>query len=553
MHPVDPDDPDPAHASSDVDEEPKSLIAEFHTSTAENRLQSLSPTATSFPLHSAVQGNTTEVHLQHDRHSKDQPATEEAPLSDLPPLDFERFLQHMRHPSSHMLTRYLKSFLNEFGKKVWTPDQQQRIVQDFIHFSLDKMRSCDPWLHATQGEMDVAREGLEKLVMTKIYRWTFQPVKSPDAKQDRELSLKMRYFRWIEPRHLDIPERLHTGLREGVKAAQDELRLMNRYKSPRDKLICVLNCCKLIMGFLHTQNHQANADDFLPVLIFTVITANPEKVMSNLQFVSRFRRTDKLQSEAGYYLTNMMGAVSFIERMDQSSLTITTDEYEEWMCKTIPMVEEEDEQARQHAAETTERPEKATLQDDNPTSSSAASTPTLRILQKPMAILTKLFHEATGSDMISPMTPGAPSALSDTQALAKTTTTPQMNVTATHRRAQSTGSGFMQTFFTPTTPQVAATATTISTRRRSSHDVTTVEELVPSFERKLTTAERSMLDDYEMQLAMVMSLSMEHSRMGSEQQSVTEQSEVLLMDEPISEEMPGTPPLIPDDVDTSKR
>jgi len=111
----------------------------------------------------------------------------------------------------------------------------------------------------------------------------------------------------------------------------------------------------------------------------------------------------------------------------------------------------------------------------------------------------------------------------------------------------------MQTFFTPTTPQVAATATTISTRRRSSHDVTTVEELVPSFERKLTTAERSMLDDYEMQLAMVMSLSMEHSRMGSEQQSVTEQSEVLLMDEPISEEMPGTPPLIPDDVDTSKR
>lgn len=103
---------------------------------------------------------------------------------------------------------------------------------------------------------------------------------------------------------------------------------MNKYKSPRDKLICVLNACKLLMGYMHTvEKHSTSADDFIPILIYAVLKANPPNLVSNLQFVFftsslnsllylcryiyRFRHPSKLQSESGYYLTNMV-SLSFI-------------------------------------------------------------------------------------------------------------------------------------------------------------------------------------------------------------------------------------------------
>ena len=188
---------------------------------------------------------------------------------DFPELDFEEFLRQLRQPQAYMITRYFKSFLREFQRKRWTPTEQIKIVQDFVGFALEKILTVEPWSqqspHDGDSMREVAREGLEKLVMTKLYSHTFCPATSNDAALDRELSLKIKYFRWIREEHLDIPE----GLRHAaaLEPAQKgiflkrfsngiimmnfhglELNQLNRYKAPRDKLVCVLNCCKLIMG-----------------------------------------------------------------------------------------------------------------------------------------------------------------------------------------------------------------------------------------------------------------------------------------------------------------
>jgi len=67
----------------------------------------------------------------------------------------------------------------------------------------------------------------------------------------------------------------------------------------------------------------------LSILIYVVVKANPEHLLSNVEFINRFRNPIKLQSEAGYYLSSLMGAVSFIETMDHTSLSnITQEEFE---------------------------------------------------------------------------------------------------------------------------------------------------------------------------------------------------------------------------------
>jgi len=64
------------------------------------------------------------------------------------------------------------------------------------------------------------------------------------------------------------------------------------------------------------------------MLIYVVLQANPEHLVSNVQYILRFRNQEKLGGEAGYYLSSLMGAIQFIENMDRTTLTITDEEFE---------------------------------------------------------------------------------------------------------------------------------------------------------------------------------------------------------------------------------
>ena len=64
-------------------------------------------------------------------------------------------------------------------------------------------------------------------------------------------------------------------------------------------------------GFLRNQQTDTSADSFVPLLIFTVLQANPEHLVSNVQYILRFRNQDKLNGEAGYYMSSLVGIALF--------------------------------------------------------------------------------------------------------------------------------------------------------------------------------------------------------------------------------------------------
>lgn len=61
-----------------------------------------------------------------------------------------------------------------------------------------------------------------------------------------------------------------------------------------------------------TLKHQlwggSGADDFLPVLIYVVIQANPPKLASNLEYIQRFRTHSLMAAEFAYFFTQLVGA-----------------------------------------------------------------------------------------------------------------------------------------------------------------------------------------------------------------------------------------------------
>jgi hypothetical protein len=279
-----------------------------------------------------------------------QPAPEPEP--DLP-FDFHRFLEQLRHRTADPVAKFLRSFLLEFGKKQWMVHEQVKIIGDFLEFISKKMAQCEVWRTVSDAEFDNAREGMEKLVMNRLYNQTFSPAIPPpeplsprkgrrrqeppvpgrrgqhqeDVERDEVLAQKVRIYKWVREEHLDIRDVGDKG-RKFLALAQQELLKIKTYRAPRDKIICILNCCKVIFGFLRTSKSDQSADAFVPLLIYTVLQANPDHLVSNVQYILRFRNQDKLGGEAGYYISSLMGAVQFIEGLDKTSLTVSDEEFD---------------------------------------------------------------------------------------------------------------------------------------------------------------------------------------------------------------------------------
>jgi len=64
-----------------------------------------------------------------------------------------------------------------------------------------------------------------------------------------------------------------------TQLAEKELLKMNGFKAPHEKLLSILNCCRVINNVLlnvaMSEHVPAGADDFLPVLIYVTIKASP--------------------------------------------------------------------------------------------------------------------------------------------------------------------------------------------------------------------------------------------------------------------------------------
>jgi hypothetical protein len=61
-------------------------------------------------------------------------------------------------------------------------------------------------------------------------------------------------------------------------------------------------------GLLKHNKSDSSADSFMPMLIYVVLQSNPEHLVSNVQYIRRFRNQEKLGGEAGYYLSSLVSS-----------------------------------------------------------------------------------------------------------------------------------------------------------------------------------------------------------------------------------------------------
>ncbi|XP_071994339.1 rab5 GDP/GTP exchange factor isoform X1 [Engystomops pustulosus] len=245
--------------------------------------------------------------------------------------DFIEFLKTY-HKAGHDVYKQCKVFLETIHhKKESNIDELSEFTQDFYQNTADKLQM---YWKVPPNKVEEAMDQIEKFIMTRLYKHVFCPETTDDEKKDLTVQKRIRALHWVTPQMLCVPvnEDIPEVSDMVVKAITDIIE-MDSKRIPRDKLACITGCSKQIFNAIRiTKNEPASADDFLPTLIYIVLKANPPRLQSNIQYITRFCNPSRLMTgEDGYYFTNLCCAIAFIEKLDAQSLNLSEEEFSRYM------------------------------------------------------------------------------------------------------------------------------------------------------------------------------------------------------------------------------
>ncbi|EGZ19713.1 hypothetical protein PHYSODRAFT_327908 [Phytophthora sojae] len=263
-------------------------------------------------------------------------------------LTYGEFLQRISLPASRDILDKIRMFVGSIlgPRGDGRPPRSTDYVEYDFYGKHEFRRRCNrffetmeeillnhpAWRHASEGKLAKARDGIEKYVMDKVSDIAFNQLKECQQwmKEDEALLRRMQLLSFITPAMLDIKPCMRNEVVWSM--AEDELRRINSFRSPGDKINCIVRCCSVIFSVLNLSRGDSGsrpgADDFLPVFIYIVLHSQIPRLHSNCEYISAYRNQADLMSKAGYCFVNLRSAIEFIMVMDGSMLSISDDEFQ---------------------------------------------------------------------------------------------------------------------------------------------------------------------------------------------------------------------------------
>ncbi|KAK5936793.1 hypothetical protein PMZ80_010912 [Knufia obscura] len=173
-------------------------------------------------------------------------------------------------------------------------------------------------------------EAVERRACEKVYHKIWRHRSTLDEVKDEKLRSKTAALALvgIGLRDLGVELGEKSGktledIQEALAPAREGLMQMNDEHYPLGKLQHLTAAHKVIVDTLYSlHGSSSSADEILPTLIYTLISAPVEgiNIISNLNFIQRFRASTRIDGEAAYCMTNLEAAIGFLEEVDLASL-----------------------------------------------------------------------------------------------------------------------------------------------------------------------------------------------------------------------------------------
>ena len=166
---------------------------------------------------------------------------------------------------------------------------------------------------------------IENHIIRKIYKYTIPKKPLP---LDFEIHNATRSLEWIQPENLDI-KKLYVNQ---LKFAEKYLNRIGEAKSVFDKLDCIQNAYVIMnntVKFISGKNENAGQDEFTPLFQYILIKSQPERLVTNINYIKCFLSEVDLMGQNGFYFSQMESACSFILNIKCSDLKMEEKEFNE--------------------------------------------------------------------------------------------------------------------------------------------------------------------------------------------------------------------------------
>ncbi|AFZ79638.1 hypothetical protein BEWA_024870 [Theileria equi strain WA] len=242
-----------------------------------------------------------------------------------PETPYNKFLERLKHHSCIDIVNAIKGLI------VMLPGTMSRtevaaITHNFIDIYTPKLISLGVFEDMSDNDFVDVIEGFEKFTIQKLYPQCYR-MDPMDPIEDELLDIQIKCLSWIKPQHLEISV---SGDHDILEDAQTQLKNIHKYKAPRDKLIAILNTCRLIVYSIQKiSNRDVSADEAFPLLIYTIIRSNPRELHSSIEFIQNFRHPSRHVSEEAYAFTLLVSAVEYIRAIGKTAhLKLSSEEFE---------------------------------------------------------------------------------------------------------------------------------------------------------------------------------------------------------------------------------
>lgn len=127
-------------------------------------------------------------------------------------------------------------------------------MQAFLGHFEQTARTCDSFRTCSTEEIYSYSETLEAVIAYKVQQYwaisVLMRAEPYDQEKDRALEASYELFSsFVQPCHLDLPSSLCQDREIQVAVARmaySELAQVNEFVTPRDKLVCISNCYRVI-------------------------------------------------------------------------------------------------------------------------------------------------------------------------------------------------------------------------------------------------------------------------------------------------------------------